>query len=229
MRQRLRKPFLLGALLLFALAAAAPSCSDFERTAWVTIRDADAALESGTTTYEEWKAEEPQQFTDAELEKVRALLFTGNEALAAAEAGFTAYRSTKSLVAAGDRPQSDLQAAERDLRQLLNALQRAVVSVRQIVNEVSAQESTQSGGAYYLPVHHAQFALPMIAILVGLLGEFLQAGLGGKKGRISQGAVNLVAAVLETHQQATGEDIDLATPALRTRIAARRKRLAKAA
>jgi hypothetical protein len=227
MKAKFRKAVVLLGLIALMLGTMAPSCnqSDFERNAWVTLRDADAALESATSTWEQWKAESPRQFTDAELEQIRQVLSTGNEALATAEAGFSTYRATKRAVEAGQKTPADLEAVATELRQALDALTRAVTSVRLIVEEYGKKRAAAEIRA---PIQ-AAVPLPLILLLISLLGEFLQAFLGGKKGAISKAAIALVAAVLNAHQQATGEDIDLAQPALRARIAERRKRLAKAA
>ena len=111
MKMKLRNT---SALLVAMLLLTGWACnqSDFERNAWVTIRDADAALESATTTWERWRDEQPRQFTDNEIEQIRQSLNAGNEALGVAEASFAAYRSARRAAEAGQA--SDLAAAERD-------------------------------------------------------------------------------------------------------------------
>lgn len=225
-RQRARD-LLLGLVLCLGLAGFA--CEDFERNAWVTIRDADAAIESATSDWEEWRAEEPPQFTQAELEKIRQVLATANEALSIAEVSFTTYRTVKAVVDAGGT--GDLEGAKADLQEALKAVTRAVQSVRAIIQEASARrESPPAGQARDRtpPLRTAGVGFGLIAALLGLAADFVRQLKLGKKGAISAAAVDLIAAVMQAHKQATGEDIDLALPRLRKRIADRRRRLARA-
>ncbi len=210
-------------LLLSSLLIAA--CEDFERSSWIAIRDSDAAVESMTADWSRWSAAEPRVFTDAELENLRGMLYRANEAVSAAEGTFSTYWEVKKLAAQAKAQPADVEAAAQKLRDAVNAAKRAVVSARELWGGMQSK-------APAAPVSQAgQPAVSLAgfdyALLLLLLGEFAGAVLSGKKAAITQAAINVVAAVMEAHLAATGEDIDLALPALRARIAARREKLAK--
>lgn len=200
-----------------------------ERVAWIALRDADAAIESLTKSYEQWriarelalKNNQPPVFTARELENFRAALNGANEALAAGEGAYSAWQA----LAGAEKPdETAIAEARRKFDEALNGVRSAVTSARMIFAGLNSrtrarQQSSQS------PAPFQRAGVDIIFLLI-LLGEFASALLGGKKGAISEAAADLIAAVAEAHQQATGEEISLAQPALRERIAARRARLA---
>lgn len=209
--------------LMVALMLSLSACTEFERQSWVAIRDADAALEQATIEWEGWKAATPPVFSAAQLEKIRTGLFAANESLSAAERGFTTYRNTKKLFWEGKAGEQDLEATQQDLVRLIEDLRSAVVSVQAVI-AVLRQEDGQA--ALILPVNQAAISSLMLLMLLKLFGQLAGSLVAGKKGLITSASVNVIAAVLKVHKQATNEDIDLALPALRKRIDERRKRLA---
>ena len=209
--------------LMVALMLTLSACTEFERQSWVTIRDADAALEQVTTEWEGWKAANPPVFSAGELENIRRGLDAANESLSAAERSFTTYRTTKKLFWEGKATEQDVKATQQDLLRLIEDVRAAVASVQAVVATLRQGDGQ---AALILSVNQAAISSAMILMLLTLFGQLAGALVRGKKGLITTASVNVIAAVLKVHKQATNEDIDLALPALRKRIEGRRKRLA---
>lgn len=208
----------LMAALIFTLSA----CTEFERATWVAIRDADAALEQATVEWEGWKAADPQIFSAEQLENIRRGLFAANESLSAAERGFTTYRNTKKLFWEGKATEQDVEAAQQVLVQVIEDVKGAVASVQAVIATLRQKDDQ---AALILSVNQAAISSLMLLMLLRLFGQLAGSLVRGKKGLITSASVNVIAAVLKVHKQATNEDIDLALPALRKRIEERRKRL----
>ena len=206
-------------VLLLSLSA----CNDFERQSWVAIRDADAAIEQAAMEWEAWKEADPPVFTPEALEKIRRGLVAANESLSAAERGFTSYRLTQKLFWEDKATEQDVTAAQRELLQLIGSVGSAIAAVRDAIAALRGEQGQAAVGLY---VNQAAVSGALLLLLTNLFGQLSGALIGGKKGLITSAAVNLIAAVMKVHKQATGEDIDLALPALRKRIEERRKRLA---
>ncbi|HWQ03459.1 MAG TPA: hypothetical protein VNL38_03175, partial [Candidatus Nitrosotenuis sp.] len=120
-------------------------CEDSERALWVTIRDADAAVETMTTQWEAWRDESPRTFTDVELERLRVVLHAANEAVAAGEGAFSAYWETKKLIAQGKAPSTSLAEARSKLVAANDAITRAVAAARDFFNALSKKKSASVG------------------------------------------------------------------------------------
>ncbi len=208
--------------LMVALMLTLSACTEFERQSWVTIRDADAALEQVTTEWEGWKAANPPVFSAGELENIRRGLDAANESLSAAERSFTTYRTTKERFWEGKATEQDVKATQQDLLRLIEDVRAAVASVQAVVATLRQGDGQ---AALILSVNQAAIPSAMMMLLT-LFGQLAGALERGKKGLITAASVNVIAAVLKVHKQATNEDIDLALPALRKRIEDRRKRLA---
>lgn len=212
-----------AAALMAALLLTLSACTEFERQSWVAIRTADAGLEQATVEWEGWKAATPPVFSAGELENIRSGLFAANESLSAAERSFTAYRTTKKLFWEGKATEQDVAATQQDLVRLISDVRAAVASVQAVIATLK-QGGEQA--TLILPVNQAAISGAMLLMLLNLFGKLSGALMRGKKGLITSASVNVIAAVLKVHRKATGEDIDLALPALRKRIEERRKRLA---
>lgn len=206
-------------VLLLSLSA----CNDFERQSWVAIRDADAAIEQATMEWETWKEADPPVFTPEELEKIRRGLVAANESLSAAERGFTSYRLTQKLFWEDKATEQDVTVAQRELRQLIGSIGSAIAAVRDAIAALRGEQGQAAVGLY---VNQAAVSGALLLLLTNLFGQLSGALIGGKKGLVTAASLKLIAAVMKVHKQATGEDIDLALPALRKRIEERRKRLA---
>mgnify|MGYP000368017239 CR=1 FL=1 len=209
--------------LMVALLVTLSACTEFERASWVAIRDADAALEQATVEWEGWKAADPQVFSAGQLENIRTGLFAANESLSAAERSFTTYRSTKKLFWEGKATEQDVKATQEVLVRVIEDVKSAVASVQAVIITLRQKDGQ---AALILPVNQAAVSSPMLLMLLNLFGQLAGSLVRGKKGLITSASVNVIAAVLKVHKQATNEDIDLALPALRKRIEERRKRLA---
>ena len=221
-----RREVVLAHLALLILCAGVMACNDFERSMWTALRGADATVESLTRTYEKWRdahATGDATFTAAEIESFRAGVNAANEAVGAGEGAYTAYWETKKFFAQGTATAAELEAKKRALSSAIESAKRSVAAARMIFETMNKKKIATVPAQ---SVKSADYAGMDWALIILLLGNLATAFLNGKSKLITEAALDLIAHVVEAVKEATGEDIELALPALRARVEARRKRLA---
>ena len=202
------------------------ACTDFERSMWTALRSADAAVESLTGTYQKWRdarAAGDATFTAAEIESFRAGVNAANEAVGAGEGAYSAYWEAKKLFAQGAITAADFEAKKRALSSAIDAAKRATSAARAIFETMNKKKIATVPAQ---SVKSADYAGMDWTLIILLLGNLATAFLGGKSKLITEAALDLIAHVVGAVKEATGEDIELALPALRARVEARRKILA---